>query len=136
MGKNSEVTAAIYTRISFDRTGEGLGVERQQTDCQALADRLGWTVVGRFDDNDLSAMSAATRPGFEALLDAIKRGEVNAVLCWQPDRLYRRVADLARLLDLPGVQIRTVNGGDLDLSNRRAGCWRRSSAAWPRRSPS
>lgn len=118
MTPNVQLKAAIYTRISFDRTGEGLGVERQLADCEALAERLRWKVVARFDDNDLSAMTGKTRPGFEDLLDAIKRGEVDGVLCWQPDRLYRRVSDLSRLLDLPrGVEIRTVNGGDLDLSN-------------------
>ncbi|OLT50839.1 serine recombinase [Gordonia sp. CNJ-863] len=109
--------AAIYVRISLDRTGERLGVERQLEDCRALAERLGWTVAATYDDNDLSAYSGKTRPGFEALLDAIKRDEVNAVVCWHPDRLYRKLSDLVRLLDVAdGVAIRTVTAGDLDLS--------------------
>ena len=33
-------------RISKDRTGAGLGVARQRTDCAALAVSLGWQVVG------------------------------------------------------------------------------------------
>ena len=81
--------AAIYTRISQDATGESLGVTRQLEDCLALADRLGWEVVTRFDDNDLSAYSGKTRPGFEAMLDAMKRSEFGALICWHPDRLYR-----------------------------------------------
>lgn len=37
--------------------------------------------------------------------------------CWHTDRLYRRIKDLERLVELTNaVQIRTVNGGDLDLS--------------------
>ena len=36
---------AIYTRISNDREGGGLGVARQEVDCRALAERLGWDVV-------------------------------------------------------------------------------------------
>lgn len=109
--------AAIYVRISLDRSGERLGVERQLEDCRALAERLGWTVAATYDDNDLSAYSGKTRPGFEALLDAIKRGEVDAVVCWHPDRLYRKLSDLVRLLDVAdGVAIRTVTAGDLDLS--------------------
>jgi hypothetical protein len=49
--------AAIYTRISDDHTGEELGVQRQLDDCTALAERLGWEAVARYDDNDISAYS-------------------------------------------------------------------------------
>ena len=110
--------AAIYTRISKDPTGQEAGVTRQLEDCQALADRLGWTVVARFQDNDVSAFNGATRDDFEAMLAAIGRGEIDAIVCWHTDRLYRRVRDLQRLIDITDrVQIATVNAGDLDLSN-------------------
>lgn len=112
--------AAIYTRISQDASGERHGVTRQLEDCLALADRMGWEVVTRFDDNDLSAFNGKTRPGFEAMLDAMKRSEFGALICWHPDRLYRSMRDLERLIEIAdagGVQIRSVNGGDLDLSN-------------------
>src|SRR4029077_14044148 len=59
-------------------------------------------------------------PGFEAMLDAMKRSEFDALICWHPDRLYRSMKDLERLIeiaDAAGVAIRSVNGGDLDLSN-------------------
>ena len=70
----------MYTRISDDHTGQGLGVQRQLDDCLALAERLGWDVVARYDDNDLSAFNGKTRPGFEAMLDAMKRGEFGALI--------------------------------------------------------
>lgn len=109
--------AAIYTRISRDAEGERQGVTRQLEDCAALADRLGWEVVDHFDDNDLSAFNGTTRPRFEAMLDAIKHDEIDAVICWHPDRLYRSLKDLVRLLEVGAkTQIRTVNGGDIDLS--------------------
>lgn len=113
-------TAVIYTRISSDPTGERAGVTRQLDDCQALADRMGWEVVTRYDDNDLSAYNGKARPGFEAMLAAMKRAEFDMLVCWHPDRLYRSLKDLERLIDVAesrGVGIRTVNGGDLDLSN-------------------
>lgn len=112
--------AAIYTRISNDPKLEGLGVARQLEDCLALADRLDWTVVARFDDNDISAFNGKHRPGFEALLDAMKDGKLDALICWHTDRLYRSMKDLERLIeiaDVARIQIRTVNSGDLDLSN-------------------
>ena len=45
--------AAVYVRISRDREGAGLGVQRQEQDCRELADRLGWHVVGLYCDNDV-----------------------------------------------------------------------------------
>lgn len=55
--------AAIYARISQDRTGAGLGVGRQRLDCQEHCDRRGWEVVEVFTDSDLSAYSGKPRPG-------------------------------------------------------------------------
>lgn len=111
--------AAIYTRISEDQTGEKAGVTRQLEDCMELADQLGWEVVARFDDNDLSAFNGKLRPGFEALLEAMAAGEFLALLIWHPDRLYRSPKDLERIIDIADarqVKIATVKAGDLDLS--------------------
>lgn len=111
--------AAIYTRISDDQTGRGLGVARQLEDCQELAARHGWTVVNHFDDNDISAYSGKRRPGFEAMLDAMEAGEFDALLCFHTDRLYRNMKDLERVIEIADarrIEIRTVQGGTLDLS--------------------
>ena len=111
--------AAIYTRISDDQAGRGLGVARQLEDCQALAERHGWEVVKHYDDNDISAYSGKRRPGFEAMLEAMAAGEFDALLCFHTDRLYRNMRDLERVIDVADarqIQIRTVQGGDLDLS--------------------
>lgn len=111
--------AVIYTRISEDQTGRGLGVARQLEDCQALAEKRGWNVTKTFDDNDISAYSGKTRPGFEAMLVAMKAGEFDALLCWHTDRLYRNMRDLERVIEIADAQrieIRTVQGGTLDLS--------------------
>ncbi len=109
---------AIYARISEDHTGEALGVERQLADCRVLAERLGWEVVKHYDDNDVSAYSGKTRPGFEAMLEAMRGGEFGALICWHPDRLYRSMRDLERVIDIAderAVQLRTVTAGDLNL---------------------
>jgi DNA invertase Pin-like site-specific DNA recombinase len=111
--------AALYTRISNDPKLEGLGVQRQLDDLLALADQLGWEVVARFDDNDTSAFNGKTRPGFEAMLTAMDAGEFGGLLVWHTDRLYRSMKDLERLIDIADarrVTIKTVQGGELDLS--------------------
>jgi DNA invertase Pin-like site-specific DNA recombinase len=111
--------AAIYTRVSQDATGKRAGVTRQLKECRALAKRLKWTVVDTYDDNDCSAYNGELRKDFERLLTDIKAGRINAIVCWHPDRLYRRVKDLQRLVEITdrGVQIASVNGGELDLSS-------------------
>ena len=123
--------AAVYTRISQDGTGQRAGVTRQLEDCEALADRLGWEVTHRYGDDDLSANSGHTRPGFEAMLKAMADSEFGGVICWHPDRLVRSAQDLERLVAIANgrqVQLRTVNlavAADLGLpAERRAvtGC--------------
>lgn len=144
MDTTTKKRAAIYTRISKDhpanpeeaarRLREGTPREleararaRQLKDCRALADRLGFTVDDRpheegghhFDDNDISAFTGKRRDGYEAMLAAMKRGEFTAILCYHPDRLYRSLKDLERLIDMTdaaNVQICSVNGGDFDLN--------------------
>jgi DNA invertase Pin-like site-specific DNA recombinase len=114
-----KVQAAIYTRISKDREGAGLGIQRQQADCQELADRLGWSLVETFSDNDVSAYSGRNRPGYEALCAALEGGTVQAVIAWHTDRLHRRPIELESFIDLcerKHIEIRTVCAGELDLS--------------------
>jgi cytochrome P450 len=104
--------AAVYTLNSQDATGQRAGVTRQLEDCEALAGRLGWAVTHRYGDDELSAYSGPTRPGFEAMLKAVADSEFGAVICWHPDRLFRSAQDLQRLVDITNggrVQLRTVN---------------------------
>jgi DNA invertase Pin-like site-specific DNA recombinase len=81
--------ALIYCRISQDREGAGLGVDRQRKDCEGLARRLGWQVVTVHTDNDASAYSGKVRTGYRALLDDLGAGRADAVLVWHTDRLHR-----------------------------------------------
>jgi site-specific DNA recombinase len=111
--------AALYLRISSDRTGLAAGVERQEQDCRALAKRLGWEVAHVYTDNDVSAFKGTRRPAYESLLEVVKAGDVGAVIAYHPDRLYRRMADLVALVQIiesTRVKVATVAGGDVDLS--------------------
>ncbi|MEU9807587.1 recombinase family protein [Mycobacterium sp. NPDC050853] len=111
--------AVIYTRISKDRAGSELGVERQREDCMRLADSLGWTVVETFSDNDISAFSGKARPAYEAMLAALEAGKAQAVIAWHTDRLHRRPIDLEGFIELcerKKIDVRAVTAGTLDLS--------------------
>ena len=110
--------AAIYCRISLDATGEALGVQRQEQDCRALIEGLGWTIVETYTDNDLSATGSKARPRYQAMLKAIEGGEVDAIVAWAPDRLYRKLRDLEPLIEVMerrGTILKTVRGGEFDM---------------------
>ncbi len=111
--------AAVYCRLSQDRSGVGLVVERQERECRDLARSLGWQVVEVFTDNDVSAYRAKRRPDYQRLLEAIRSGHVDAVLAWNTDRLHRSPKELESYIDLcqpRGVPTRTVRAGELDLT--------------------
>jgi DNA invertase Pin-like site-specific DNA recombinase len=110
----------IYCRISDDPNGRAAGVQRQEADCRALAEDLGWDVVAVRTDNDISAYSGKPRPGYRALLEDVREGRADAVLAWHPDRLYRRLPDLeelAHVVQASGAVIRTCRAGELDLNS-------------------
>lgn len=111
--------AAVYVRISQDREGGGLGVTRQREDCEALATSCGYDVIGVYTDNDRSAYSGKPRPDYLRLLEDIRAGRVDVVICWHTDRLHRSSRELLDYFDAcepRNVKTETVKAGKLDLS--------------------
>lgn len=111
--------AAVYVRQSQDRSGEGLGVQRQREDCCRVVEQRGWALAAEFTDNDVSAAGRKRRPGFEALVKAVERGEIGAIVAWSLDRLTRNRRDQLRLIEAcepTKVVISLVRGSDMDLS--------------------
>lgn len=110
--------ALIYARISDDRAGDGLGVQRQEEDCRELAKAHGFDIVKVFTDNDVSAFSGRKRPGYLAMLESLRRGEASRVYVWASDRLHRRPIELEEYIDTVtarGIQTYMVKGGEVDL---------------------
>ncbi|QPR38031.1 recombinase family protein [Brevibacterium casei] len=113
------IKAAIYARISRDRAGAGLGVERQERDCRQLADRLGWTVAEVYVDNDISAYSGRTRPQYRQMLRDVEAGKITGIIAWHTDRLHRRTVELEEFVAVAeehGTKVQTVTSGTVDLS--------------------
>jgi site-specific DNA recombinase len=113
-------TTAVYLRISSDQQGTGLGVARQREDCLKLCASRGWTDVQVYEDNDLSAYSGKARPSYERMVGDVRDGRVRRIVAWHPDRLHRSVrdfADFVGLVDSTGVEVATVQSGEVDLSS-------------------
>ena len=125
----------LYVRASLDRTGEGLAVDRQESEGRALAARLGWQVSARvYRDNSVSA-STGRRPEFERLLVDLDSGVIGGVISWHPDRLARRPDDLERLIlavEARRAKVATVEAGEYDLGTPTGRGVARTVVAWAR----
>lgn len=80
--------AAVYCRVSTDLQGDnGTSLDTQLAGCRAYCQRLGYSIV----DEVQEARSGATldRPGLRALRERIGRGEVDALVVYDLDRLSR-----------------------------------------------
>lgn len=87
--------AALYLRVSTDAQS----VENQLRVLTEIAERSGWTVLHVFADEGISGSKGRDqRPGFDALLKAIARREIDLVASWSVDRLGRSLPDLIAFL--------------------------------------
>jgi site-specific DNA recombinase len=94
------VRYATYLRISIDRTGEELAVERQREDCERIAQEHGWKLVGEYVDNSIIASDRRkTRPGYNELMAAYGADMFDALVCWDLDRLTRQPRELEDWID-------------------------------------
>lgn len=95
----------IYARVSTEaQSGEGqVSIQQQVYDMHALVDRQGWRIFGEFIDSENYIASTppnkgkvvnpsgerADRPALLELLESVKTGNIDAVICWRDDRLVR-----------------------------------------------
>jgi DNA invertase Pin-like site-specific DNA recombinase len=113
------MNAGIYARISSDRDGTQLGVNRQLEDCRKLAAQKGWSVTDEYVDNDVSAYSRVKRPEYSRLINDILSHRIDALVVYNADRLNRRPRDLEDLIDVAetaGLRDLAIVTGDIDLS--------------------
>ncbi|BCJ65142.1 recombinase family protein [Polymorphospora rubra] len=94
--------AAKYRRISSDREGRELGIDRQDEQLDDLAERLDLVIVGDYVDNDIgaSAKSRKPRPDYNRLLADARAGKFEYILAATTGRLTRRPREHEDLIDL------------------------------------
>lgn len=109
-----------YIRVSrvAGRSGEGfISPTVQRERCEAAAKAAGHTIVRWHEDLEQPG-SKASRPGFQAALGRIERGEVDGIVVAKLDRFARSLADAAtalrRIADADGALISA--GESLDTS--------------------
>lgn len=124
--------AAIYNRISLDKHSDEKAVRRQSEDAHNLARSRGWTVVGEYTDNSLSASRPEIeRPEYNRLLADYRAGAFDALICFDLDRLTRQprqLEDWIEEAEKRGLVVVTLNG-EADLSTDGGRMFARVKAA-------
>jgi site-specific DNA recombinase len=115
---------ALYVRVSRDQEGRAEGVADQEAKAQSYAaDRWADTPAVVYSDNDLSAANGDHRPGFEALIAAVRRGEIAQVVCAEQSRLTRVPAeweDLVVTLARAGIsEVHTYRKGVVNVGGSK-----------------
>jgi putative DNA-invertase from lambdoid prophage Rac len=105
---------ALYARVS---THDQQTLPLQLEALREYAQRRNWQIEGEISEV-ASGAAATKRPQREALLQAAKRREVDAILVWRLDRWGRSVADLVNsLAELEAVGVAFVSVTEaLDLT--------------------
>lgn len=86
---------ALYTRVSTDQQT----TENQRLELMAVAQRNGWEIVAEFCDHGISgAKGRDQRPGYDNLMKAVARREIDLVATWAVDRLGRSLQNLVGFL--------------------------------------
>ena len=107
-------SAAIYARVSSARQkkDQTIGSQTAALREHARQNRLEVPEEWVFEDEGHSG-ATLVRPGLEALRDLAAQGCVDVVLCYSPDRLARKFAYQALLIEefaRAGVRVEFVNG--------------------------
>ena len=94
------VRAAIYLRISLDREMDGLAIDRQREDCEKLAQFRGWEIVETYVDQSISASDKTKkRPAYLRMVADYEAGLLDAIVCYDLDRLARQPRELEDWID-------------------------------------
>lgn len=96
---------ALYLRVSTDSQT----TDNQRLELEAVAERMGWNIVGVFEDAGVSgAKGRDKRPQFDALCKGATRRQFDMIMSWSVDRLGRSLQDLVGFMG-------DLQGGGVDL---------------------
>ena len=102
MNKDGAPRYIVYARKSTDDHSRQLrSIEDQLAEVRAFAEREKLRIVQTVIER--KSAKKPGRPEFNAMLDAIERGEASGIIAWHPDRLTRNPIDSGRIVYLLGL---------------------------------
>ncbi|WPB91129.1 recombinase family protein [Streptomyces malaysiensis] len=106
--------------------------DRHRTACQKIAADRGWDIIDEYVDQSISATDKSKkRPAYDRMVADYKAGLIDAILCWDLDRLTRQPRELEDWVDAAkdrGLKLVTANG-EADLTTDGGRMFARVKAA-------
>lgn len=90
--------AAVYTRVSSEEQVGGTSLGNQLERAKAHCTAQGWDVVEVFTDEGVSG-AKDSRPALDQLMQAVRGGQVDAVVVYKTDRFSRSRSHLFQVLE-------------------------------------
>lgn len=95
---NKKLRAALYPRVSHhDQAEFGFSLEAQKKHLIQLCELKGYEIVDIYEDAGISAKNT-NRPEFQRMMNDVKNGNIDVVVCYKLDRLTRSLTDLEWVL--------------------------------------
>lgn len=95
---NKKLRAALYPRVSHhDQAEFGFSLEAQKKHLIQLCELKGYEIVDIYEDAGISAKDT-NRPEFQRMMNDVKKGNVDVIVCYKLDRLTRSLSDLEWVL--------------------------------------
>ena len=97
---NERMIAAVYIRVSTeDQAREGFSLGEQKEKLLQLCAFKGYEVFKVYEDAEISAKDMEHRPGFQQMMDDMRKGKINYIVAYKLDRVTRSVRDLEQLIE-------------------------------------
>ena len=91
--------AGIYIRVSTeDQAREGFSLGEQEEKLKQLCEYKGYEIYKVYCDAGISAKDMEHRPGFQQMMDDMRKGKINYIVAYKLDRVTRSVRDLEVLI--------------------------------------
>lgn len=104
---------AIYKRVSTTEQAEkGYSLEEQERTLREAVESIDGEVTEVYEDAGISGKNITGRPGIQRLLQDVKDGKIDVVICWKYNRIARNMLDLlevAKFLESYNVGLRSLS---------------------------
>ena len=102
--------AVIYSRVSSE--GNRQDTERQTNELKEYANKMGYEIVGVYEEKISGYKKNEDRPIFSKMLDEIEKGYIDRILIWELSRIGRSV-----IQSLQNIQLLTVKKVSIYIKN-------------------
>jgi len=118
LAPSATLRAAIYVRSATIAQVDDDRLTKQIAESRQLAGSLSADTITEY--SDVASGTSSDRPGLQALLSAVRQGEIDLILCERPDRLARGLVMLHEIEAALGRFGVAVHYADADPPERQA----------------